>query len=94
MERGEAGSGRHDFWRRQQRWLRPHCRRVHLLFRPPGMTMEMRLRMIITGTGGCARAIDEAHITLADNVMQQGPIDTINDILADPNVGSNPDNFG
>ena len=41
-------------------------------------------------TGACAKALDNAQ-TYITNTLQQDLINTINDILADPSVKSNPD---
>lgn len=42
------------------------------------------------GTGACTKALDDA-LNYITNTLQQDLINTINDILADPNVKSNPD---
>lgn len=42
------------------------------------------------GTGMCAQALDKS-LNYIQNALQQDLINTINDILADPNVKSNPD---
>ena len=41
-------------------------------------------------TGACAKALDNA-LNYITNTLQQDFINTINDILADPGVNSNPD---